>query len=66
MGTEAVATPMALVPVVMVVVEEVAGRLVMSTLTLREREEGPPPPFRELALLLARGKSSTGKVTALI
>ena len=47
------ATPIVLVPVVRVDdVEE--GRLVMSTSTLKEREEGPAP-LRELPLALVRG-----------
>lgn len=76
MGTEAEATPMVLVPVV-TVVEEVEGRLVMSTFTFREREEGPalreeegPPALREAPLLKELAplveKSSMGKLTVVI
>lgn len=61
---------MVLVPVV-TVVEEVEGRLVMSTFTFREREEGPalreeegPPLLKELAPLVE--KSSIGKLTVVI
>lgn len=67
MGTEAEATPTVLVPVVMVVVEVVEGRLLMSTLTLRESEDAPfpppPPPVSEVLLLLAREGSSVGRTT---
>ncbi len=47
MGMVAVAMPIALVPVVRVVVEEVGGMLLISTLTLRDSD---PPPFKEFPL----------------
>lgn len=71
MGTEVEAAPTVLVPVVTVVVQ--VGRLVMSTLTLREREEPPalfplPVPFpREVALVEAASEgSSTGAGTTMV